>query len=883
MGTNIFGKQLRYFRRRAQDPERGGSLTQERLTHLLYDFCALDYSFAAVSDWERGKSQIPKDHRSTLVGLIGTLGKHGGILSLAEANDWLAAGNYRLLDSEDRAALSAAGINWPELTPGYDPAAHHTAPFLAPPRPFQPIVGRDKALLELKNRLLDREVLTISAVRGLPGVGKTTLALMLAHDTEIQQAFPDGVLWIGLGRNPDIFFQLGLWANALAFDPAEIGQLTAIGMRMAAIGSRLSSQAALLIIDDAWQAKHAGWFRLGGQDCGHIVTTRLPLVTNAFGDAHQVVVDTLDEKESVRLLAHLAPQVYQQFPKTIMHLAKESAGLPLTLMLMGGYLRQQAATGQSRRLEQSLRNLQDRSFRLQIQMPQQGAHAHPSLPAEEGISLTSIIGISEAALPNDDARYALHALCLFPPKPDSFSEAAAKSVTDQPVEMLDTLVDSGLVESKGRDRYQIHQAIADYFTPQAVPDEVANRFVSYYTNWLATMQEDSVEVEQELENLLTAVTLAGSTDALLSLVTNVLPFLEKRSLWNIVDQIVPDAITYAQQENDYRTAITLLDKLGRSLEVRREHQQATSYWRQAIDLARQHQEVELLVSLIAERSQIASAANEKELAYDYLQEALTIAQSAGYARGVSLSLGYLGRLMLQSGNHKQTSAYLDEAIVIARQHAFHDLLCGLLILRGAAAGYSETAEAAEQHYLEALELARTVGRKDQLSAILTNLGEIETNRGEVERAIAYLEEALDIVRESGNVAREAHIRKDLGILAMRRGDAKVSQYHFETGLSLAEADENDWLAGYIEVHWAELALQNGNTDRAAQLANQVTIRLPDSGKNRSIIAIAHFLQAQLAAERDDWHLAHELARQSADSLQTVGHARAKEVLSWLKK
>lgn len=82
MNTNPFGKQLRYFRRRAQDPERGGSLTQERLTHLLYEVSHLDYSFAAVSDWERGKSQIPKDHRPTLVGLVATLGQYGGLLSV---------------------------------------------------------------------------------------------------------------------------------------------------------------------------------------------------------------------------------------------------------------------------------------------------------------------------------------------------------------------------------------------------------------------------------------------------------------------------------------------------------------------------------------------------------------------------------------------------------------------------------------------------------------------------------------------------------------------------------------------------------------------------------------------------------------------------------
>jgi tetratricopeptide (TPR) repeat protein len=882
MDANLFGKQLRYFRRRAHDPERGGSLTQERLTHLLYEVSSLEYSFAAVSDWERGKSQIPKDHRPTLIGLAATLGKYGGILSLAEANDWLAAGNYRLLEDQERAALRAAGLDWPELAAGYEASGQYAAPFLAPPRPFQPIVGRDEALVDLRERLLDREAVTISAVRGLPGVGKTTLAQLLAHDPVIQQAFPDGVLWIGLGRSPDLFFCLGLWADALALDPTEIKQMTAVGMRAAAIRARLSARAALLIIDDAWQANHAGAFRLGGKDCAHIVTTRLPAVTDAFGDAHRVIVETLAEQESARLLRCLAPQVCQQFPELTAQLARESGGLPLTLMLIGNYLRQQAASGQSRRLEQALRRLQDPVFRLQVDMPQTAVHAHPSLLPEETISLTSIIGVSEEALPNDDARRALRALALFPPKPNSFSETAAAAVMNQPLETLDALVDAGLVESKGQERCQIHQAVTDYLAAQETPVDAARRFVSYYDNWLAAGPEEAA-VELELDNLLTAVAQAVSmemADSLASLTVALLPFLEKRFLWNIMDRLAPQAVQCALEKQRYRAAITLLHKLARSLEARLELQQADVYLSQALDLARQHQEVELLVAILSERSLAAGNVEDNDQARAYLEEALAAARKVNYARGVSMTLGYLGRLCFQSGDYGQTAPYLDEAIAIARENGFHDLLCGLLIVRAAAAVETETAETAEAYYLEALELARTVGRKDQLSAILTNLGEIETNLGRNERATAYLEEALEIVRESGASAREAHIRKDLGILALRRGDAAASRRHFEVSLSLIDDGENNWLAGYIEQHWAELSWQTGNVDEAARLAAQVVARLSDDGKNRSVIAIARFIQAQIAARRGEGELARRLAEQSLNGLH--GHARAAEALAWLR-
>jgi tetratricopeptide (TPR) repeat protein len=883
MNSDSFGRQLRYFRRRARDPQRGGSITQERLTHLLYDLCGLDYSFAAISDWERGKSHVPKDHRATLVGLVTTLGKYGGLLSLAEANSWLAAGNYRSLDDEAVASLRTIGIQWPELAD--TPGGGYTAPFLAPPPPFQPIIGRDEALLGLRERLLDRETVTISAVRGLPGVGKTTLALALAHDPVIQQAFPDGVFWIGLGRNPDIFFHLGLWANALAIHPSEIGNMTAVGMRTAAIRSCLSNRAALLIIDDAWQARHAHWFRLGGKDCAHVVTTRLPAVTEAFGDAHQVVVETLAQQDSIHLLSFLAPQVYQQFPETIEQLARSSAGLPLTLVLMGNYLRQQTVGTQRRRAERALLDLQNQTFRFQIEMPQEGVHAHPSLSPEQTISLASIIGISEQALPDAVMRGALHTLGLFPPKPSSFTEVAAMAIMEAPLETLDALVDAGLVETKGQERYQIHQSITDYLGTRRVPDAVRHRFVHYYADWLAGMKEKHQELDLELENLLAAGALAGEiglSNQLVAIAGDFFPFLEKRALWSLVDELLPTAVEHACQIGDHRAAIALLHKLGRSLENRRERDRADRYWHQAVDVARQHSEIELLVSLLSERSIIASAADEDELARQYLEEALTSARAAGYQRGISMVLGYLGRLSHQSGHHSQTPRYLDEAITIARAEEMKDLLCGLLILRGAAASYSETVDAAEQYYLEALIYARTVGRKDQLSAILTNLGEIETNRGREERAAAYLEEALDIVQESGSPVREAHIRKDLGILAMRRGDSSASQRHFEIGLTLAQADHNDWLSGYIEVHWAELLLQSSHIVQAEALVEQVMARLPDNGKNRYIIAIALFVRAQVAALQGDRELARQRAGESATALQAIGHARAAEVAAWLQ-
>ncbi len=883
MGYTSFGEQLRYFRRRARDPQRGGSLTQERLTHKLYDLCSLEYSFAAISDWERGKSHISKDHRMTLVGLVTVLGKYGGILSLAEANSWLAAGNYRFLDDEERIGLHSSGIDWHDFT---NDVTDNVDLFLAPPLPFQAIIGRETIQKNLKKQLVDRETIAISAIKGLPGVGKTTVAMALAHDLEIQQAFPDGVLWVGLGRDPDVFFQLGLWARALGMTPEEIGQMAAIGMRGEAIRSHLSNRKVLLIIDDVWQTKNAQWFRLGGKGCAHIVTTRQSGVANEFADALHVVIDALDPEDSMRLLINLAPQVHQQKPSAVRQLAEASAGLPLALVLIGNHLRKIAATGQQRRVDRALADLQEQAFRFQVSMQQVGAQKHPSLSHEQSISLNSIIGLSEQALSDDTARNTLLSLGVFPPKPNSFSEAAALATMETSLNMLDTLVDSGLVEASGQGRYQIHQSITDYLNLRGIPSTASKRFARHYAVWLTQEKNDHAKVGMELDNILYASTEAkayGQSDLFVSIVNDLYSFMEKRVHWDLANDLLSEAVEVATAIGDYPSAVALLRNLGRVAEQQRERKKATLFWQQACDLARKYQHVDILVDLLAELSLAATAEKNYSVAYKYLEEALDAAKTTNYPRGMCLALGYLGRLCNETGEYQQAQNYLDESIRIAQENKkLISLLGGLFNLRGVAARNVESSDAAEEYYLKGLFYARKNGRKDQVSLILTNLGEIETARSRDNRALTYLKEARQIVQEIQNKAREAHILKNLALLALRRGDRGVAVAYLEEAVSMAKAEKNEWLVSYIRVHWGELSLQLGDHHHAEDVFTELIGHVPNTDKNRYILAIAKFGLAKITLLKGEPQKAQRLATDSEEILRAIGHIRTQEITEWLR-
>jgi len=509
------------------------------------------------------------------------------------------------------------------------------------------LIGRDALLDDIRRILCADPPSHQLALYGMPGVGKTTLASVLAHDSVIQERFPDGVLWIGLGPNPQLVPLLNGWGMALGVPSAELAQLTRVERLIQALQLACGNRRFLFIIDDVWQIEDALNCKVGGSSCTHLVTTRSMPIAFHFAPSHAIKVPELYEEQGIHLLTHLAPEAVALEPTQAQELVQRVGGLPLALSLVGRYLQSQSLSKQPRRIRTALEKIRDVAQRMQLAQPYAPTERPPNLKPDAPYSLQMAIAASEEVLP-DTTRHLFHTLSVFAPKPSSFTEDAAHAASgmeiDDFVSGIDMLTDSGLIESTDAGRYTIHQSIADYLHLSPRDAEAERRMAGWYVAFCESYDRpaDYQLLDSEIDNILLALDHARNQDLKETYVRGVIAlanYLRFRGLTESAYDYLKYAYEMANSINDPPQRARVLLFLARMAEYQGKYDEAETA----------------------------------------IQEGIVIANSTGEVETYCDFYLLLGVLNKKHGDAQQAQVYWEQGLTIARNNQLHKRICGILV------------------------------------------------------------------------------------------------------------------------------------------------------------------------------------------------------------
>nr|WP_296064197.1 tetratricopeptide repeat protein [uncultured Actinoplanes sp.] len=276
------------------------------------------------------------------------------------------------------------------------------------------------------------------ALDGMAGVGKTSLAVHVAH--RLAPAYPDGGLYLDLlgytpGQEPlDPHAALARLLGALDITHLPPGTAE----RAALWRSELSRRRVLIVLDNAVDADQVRPLRPGAGKSAVLITSRQRLVS--LDHVPPVSLQPLGDTEAASLFARAAGLTPTEKDAVDQVLA-QCGGLPLALRMAGARLRHRPGWTVAV-LAERLR--------------------------DTGNRFDSAFGMSLRQL--DPAQRRTFRLLGVLPGTD-FDAAAVAALTGRRSDDLDELVDAHLVQEISPGRYRLHDLIRQYAEDLAAEDE----------------------------------------------------------------------------------------------------------------------------------------------------------------------------------------------------------------------------------------------------------------------------------------------------------------------------------------------------------------------------------------------------------------------------
>ncbi|MEV3990460.1 BTAD domain-containing putative transcriptional regulator [Streptomyces sp. NPDC049837] len=623
--------------------------------------------------------------------------------------------------------------------------------------------GRAAFVRELGDRLAtaDGSVMAVSALAGIGGVGKTTLAVHVAHAA--RPRFPDGQLYVDLqgagARAAEPETVLGAFLRALGTPDSAIPDT--LDERAALYRSTLAGRQVLVLLDNARDAAQVRPLLPGTEGCAALVTSRVRMVDLA--GAHLVDLDVMSPEEALQLFTKIVgAERVQAEREAALDVVAACGFLPLAIRIAASRL----AARRTWTVSVLAAKLADERRRLD------------ELQAGDlAVKATFELGYGQL----EPAQARAFRLLGLADGPD-ISLAAAAAVLDLPLhdaeDLLEALVDTSLLESAAPGRYRFHDLVRLYARACADRDE-----------------QPPAERELALSRLL---------DFYLATAARV--FAMERPGDRLVAHLEPT--TYE--------GLTFTDRQGALDWLYTEANCLLACARQAAKGPRLRTAVDLLW---AAQDLAESGANSK-LYESAALSALDAARASGDARIEGRARTSMTNVHLVAGRYEEADREAEQAARLATAAGDAAPVYWADNDRGIIAFNQGRYEDAERYLFKAMEGSHADDNRPGEASALCNLSRIHLSMGRVSRAISLAEQGVELYERIGHTLRLANAQYALGVaLTHARRHAEALEQLAEA-LHRFEMNRQRLWAGTTHFRIAQTHLSAQHPTRAAQHAEQ---------------------------------------------------------------
>ena len=639
------------------------------------------------------------------------------------------------------------------------------------PRDILNFVGRSEQLTEVEGVLRQGNgaTIAISALSGMGGVGKSALAIRVAH--RLKDDYPDAQLYVNLQgadrincRDP--FSVLGELLVELGLDEKLVVTMN-LESRSKWWRSVLAELRAIVVLDNARDAAQV-WQLLPGSDgpCAVIVTSRQEL---ALDDVARLRLAAMTIEDARLLLSVMSERSFDAVELEVAAKVVEYCGrLPLAIKIVGALLRKRSQMSLGETIE-ALKVERDRLTAF--------AKQHQVLLTDEYLDVRSSLSLSLKWLTVEE-RSIFEKVAVIPGV--DFGLQVAEFVTDLKTvqEGLDRLADEQLLEAKGEGRYEFHDLVRLLGREQWEKEEEWLALEARAISWYFDLTKQATKLlegestalavswfKQEWQNLKAVVVTAA--DRSISLVVIKMPnemvnYSLGREHSSEIAILLEISLAKAQKLNDRNGEAASLGNLGNAYRFLGQYQRAIDLYQQLNEIAREigcrNREAVSLGGL----GNMYYFLSQYQRAIDFYQQQHEIAHEIGDRNSEACSLGGLGNAHNSLGQYQRAIKFHQQYNEIAREIGDRNGEANSLGNLGLAYDSLGQYQRAIEFHQQCFEIVCEIGDRKGKAASLGNLGLAYASLGQYQRAIEFHQQNNEIVREIGDRNSEANSLGNLG-------------------------------------------------------------------------------------------------------------------------